>query len=119
MHKILIVEDDAVTAHLYRNHLENAGYEVQVAVDGQMAIDQIDQIVPDGLLVDLMMPRVNGIEVVKRVRAMPQYANIPIIAYTNAFIPKMVQDATAAGASRVFDKASVTPAMLIEAFKGK
>jgi len=116
MKTIMVVEDDQITARVYRNCLEAAGYKVQV-VDGQSCLDQIAEVNPDGLLVDLMMPRISGFDVLRRVRGLPQFQTLPVIVYTNAFIPKMVQDAKAAGATRVLDKSTLTPVTLVDAFR--
>jgi len=116
MKKIVIVEDDTVTAKVYRTMLEKAGFEIEVAANGQAGLDRVTQGALDGMLVDLMMPGLSGIELVKRVRAMPQFQKIPVICYTNAFVPKLVDEAKAAGATRVFDKSTMTPTMLVEAF---
>jgi CheY-like chemotaxis protein len=64
-----------------------------------------------------MMPKVSGFDVLRRVRSLPQFKTLPVIVYTNAFIPKMVQDATAAGATRVLDKSTLTPITLVDAFR--
>ena len=117
MKKILIVEDDAVTAHAYRGCLERAGYSVQVVPDGQAGLEHVQQSAPDGVLLDLMMPRVNGIQFLKSMRALAHLAAVPVIVYTNAFIPNLVDEAQAAGATRVFAKASLTPQMLTTAFR--
>jgi CheY-like chemotaxis protein len=116
MKTIMVVEDDQITARVYRHCLEAAGYKVQV-VDGQSCLDQLATVNPDGLLVDLMMPKVSGFDVLRRVRSLPQFQTLPVIVYTNAFIPKMVQDATAAGATRVLDKSTLTPITLVDAFR--
>ena len=62
------------------------------------------------------MPGVSGIELLKRIRAMPQFEKLPVICYTNAFVSKLVDEAKAAGATRVFDKSTLTPTMLVDAF---
>src|SRR5207244_3780977 len=91
--KILIVEDDAVTAHAYRACLERAGYAVAVATDGQAGLDYIQRTAPDGVLLDLMMPRMNGLQLLKSIRACHHLARIPIMVYTNAFVPSLVDEA--------------------------
>ena len=117
MKRILIMEDDPVTAHVYRTRLEKEGYEVTVAPDGQTGLARFSELRPDGVLLDLMMPKAGGIDVLKKIRAMDDFKNLPIIAYTNGFVPKMVEDALAAGATRVFDKSTVTAPMVILAFE--
>ena len=116
MKKILIVEDDTVTAKIYRTTLEKAGFAVETAANGQAGLARINELAPDGVLADLMMPGLGGIELLKRLRATPQFQNLPVIVYTNAFVAKLVDDAKAAGATRVFDKSTLTPTMLVDAF---
>ena len=116
MKKILIVEDDAATAHAYRTSLERAGFQVHVAADGQAGLEFIQGTAPDGVLLDLMMPKVNGIQFLKSIRACHHLARIPIMVYTNAFIPNFVDEARAAGATEVFSKSKLTPQSLIVAF---
>src|SRR2546428_2462221 len=116
MKKILIVEDDTVTAKIYRTTLEKAGFAVETAANGQAGLARINELARDGVLADLMMPGLGGIELLKRLRATPQFQNLPVIVYTNAFVAKLVDDAKAAGATRVFDKSTLTPTMLVDAF---
>lgn len=116
MKKILIVEDDAITAKIYRSTLEKAGFQIDVAANGQAALDRLNEFAPDGLLADLMMPGIGGIELLKRIRAIPQFQKLPVICYTNAFVSKLVDEAKAAGAAHVFNKSTLTPTMLVEAF---
>jgi len=116
MKKIVIVEDDTITAKIYRTTLEKAGFAVETAANGQAALVRLNEAGPDGLLVDLMMPGLSGIELLKRIRATPQFEKLPVICYTNAFVSKLVDEAKAAGATRVFDKSTLTPTMLVDAF---
>jgi len=116
MKKILIVEDDTITAKIYRTTLEKAGFQIEVAANGQAALDRLTEFAPDGLLVDLMMPGIGGIELLKRVRAMPPFQSLAVICYTNAFISKLVDEAKAAGAMHVFNKSTLTTTMLVDAF---
>ena len=115
MKKILIVEDDGATAHIYRSCLQRAGYTVYVATDGQAGLDYIQGNAPDGVLLDWMMPKLNGIQLLKTIRACHHLAHIPIFVYTNAFIPSLVDEATANGATEVYSKAVLTPQILVTA----
>jgi CheY-like chemotaxis protein len=111
---LLVVEDDVLTAHLYKGSLERAGYDVQVALDGQAGLDLVSKVAPDAILLDLMMPKVNGIEVLKQIRSHARFRSMPVLVYTNAFVPKLIRDAKEAGASDVLDKAKLTPTLLLE-----
>lgn len=109
MHKILIVEHNAATAHAYRSILERAGCTVHTTADGQVELDYIQEVSPDGALLDLMMPNVNGIEFLKSIRECRHLAQIPIMVLASAFVPDLVNEARAAGATDVFCKSQLTP----------
>ena|SRR5436190_1688999 len=117
MKKILIIEDDPVAGYIYRNRLEKEGYQVEVAVDGQSGFDRLVEFRPDGLLLDLMLPKTSGIDLLKAIRNLDSFQNLPVIAYTNAFVPNMIEEAREAGATKVFDKLTMTPLMLADAFR--
>jgi CheY-like chemotaxis protein len=118
MKKILIVEDDAVTAFAHRRCLERAGFAVHVVSDAQAALDCISKVAPDAFLLDLVMPRMNGIRFLKTLRALPDWAKAPVFVYTNVFTPTRAQEAQDAGATKVFEKGTLTVEMLTTAFLG-
>ena len=114
MKKILIIEDDPITAKIYRAMLEKQGCEVEVAADGQRGFERVSEFRPDALLLDLMLPKTSGTELIQKVRALNCFRDLQIIAFTNAFVPGMVENALKAGATKVFNKSSLTRSMLIE-----
>lgn len=83
MAKILLVDDDQLLVRMYQKKLENDGYEVVVADDGDVALQKIKEFVPDLILLDIMMPKVNGYEVLKSLKASETTKNIPVILLTN------------------------------------
>ena len=115
--KILIIEDDRISATIYRKLLEKAGCEVEVADDGQSGFERLIEFRPDGLLLDLMLPKTSGIELIQKIRGLDFSRDLPIVAFTNAFVPRMVEDAMKAGATTVFDKSSMTRFMLMDALR--
>ena len=115
MKKLLIVEDDPIVAHIYRTRLEKESYEVEIAPDGQSGFYRIHEFHPDVVLLDLMLPKMNGIEILKKIRAQPQFLKVPIIVFTNAYVPNMINESFQAGATQVFNKATLTPRQIIEA----
>ena len=62
MKKILIIEDDPIVGHIYQTRLEKEGYEVDIAHDGQSGFYRIHEFKPDAVLLDLMLPKMNGVE---------------------------------------------------------
>ena len=114
MNKILIIEDDPIVARIYRTRLEKEGYTVEICEDGQSGFYRIHEFHPQGVLLDLMLPKMNGVEILKKIRAQGQFAQIPVIVFTNAYVPNMIQEAFAAGASQVFNKATLSPRQILD-----
>jgi CheY-like chemotaxis protein len=115
MKKILIIEDDPIVAHIYQTRLEKGGYYVETCADGQSGFYRVHEFNPDGILLDLMLPKMNGVEILKKIRAQPKFSSVPIVVFTNAFVPNMIQEAYSAGASHVFNKATLTPRQILDA----
>jgi len=80
--KILVVDDHEDNIELLRARLEARGYEVFGAADGQAALDQVDRVCPDLILLDVMMPKMDGMEVVRRLKSNPNLPFIPVIMQT-------------------------------------
>lgn len=115
MKKILVIEDDPIVAHIYRSRLEREGFTVEVANDGQSGFYRVHEGRPDGILLDLMLPKMNGIELLRKIRVQSSYQALPVIVFTNAFVPSMVQDAFDAGATAVYNKSTLTPRQIVDA----
>jgi two-component system cell cycle response regulator len=80
--KLLVVDDHEDNVEVLRARLEARGYEVQGANDGQAALDMLEKWIPDLILLDVMMPKVDGLEVVRRVKANDKLPFIPVIMQT-------------------------------------
>ena len=80
--RVLVIEDDDALATLVQYNLEKEGYDVAVAGDGEEGLVQIDERLPDLVILDWMLPKVSGIEVCRRLRSRPETRNIPIIMLT-------------------------------------
>jgi putative two-component system response regulator len=81
-HSILVVDDEVAIAHLLRKVLENDGHQVNIAIDGQHALDQVAEHRPDLVILDLDMPRVGGYEVCRRLKQAPETRLLPILVLT-------------------------------------
>ncbi|OYX34161.1 MAG: phosphate regulon transcriptional regulatory protein PhoB [Caulobacterales bacterium 32-69-10] len=79
---ILVVEDEDALATLLQYNLEKEGYRVGLAGDGEEALTQVDERLPDVVVLDWMLPKVSGIEVCRRLRASAKTRNLPIIMLT-------------------------------------
>jgi CheY-like chemotaxis protein len=81
-HRILVVDDIADNLFLLQTVLESEGYTVETALNGKIAIDKIEQTDPDLVLLDIMMPELNGYEVTRKVRQNARFASLPIVLLT-------------------------------------
>ncbi len=77
--KILVVDDEFSVANLIKINLEDAGYQVDIALDGKSAIKKIDSDLPDLITLDLLMPKMNGFQLLKTLKSDRQYCKIPVI----------------------------------------
>ncbi|MCD6050567.1 MAG: hypothetical protein K0Q55_1970, partial [Verrucomicrobia bacterium] len=114
MKKVLMVEDDQVVSTVYRSKLRGEGFEVVIAVDGEEGVRLAREFKPDVMVLDLGLPKLDGIEVIKRLRAEEVHRNMPIIVLTNAYLSNRVKEAWAAGATRCVTKSECTPRVLVD-----
>ena len=77
--RVLVVEDDADIAGVLRRSLDKEGYEVRIAGDGEAALDQADDFEPDAVVLDLGLPKLDGVEVCRRLR---EEGDVPILILT-------------------------------------
>ncbi len=114
MKKILFIEDDQVVANVYRNKLAVEGYQVEVAVDGEAGLRLLRTFQPHVIILNLMLPGISGVDVIKEVRSEPDFAKVPIIVFSNTYLTNIIQDAWRAGANKCLSKSSCTPKDVIE-----
>jgi DNA-binding response OmpR family regulator len=114
MKKILIVEDDQLLANIYSNRFAREGFQVKIALDGQAGLDLVHSFEPDAVVLDLMLPKLTGVELTRRIRTEGKQQELPIIVFSNAHMTSMMQQATRAGANKCLSKASTTPKEVVE-----
>lgn len=117
MTKVLIVEDDAFLIKMYHKKLEIAGFEVQTAEDGAAGLEKMRSFKPDLVLMDIMMPKLNGIEAIEKAKADSAISNIPILVLTNLSTSVDAQTAVKKGAVGFLVKSDVTPSQVITKVK--
>jgi CheY-like chemotaxis protein len=113
MKTIFLIEDDAVIVHVYRTKLVSEGFRVEVAADGLAALKMLPTVNADLVVLDLMMPKLSGADVLKFIRSTAALKDLPVIILSNAHMNDLVQQAAALGAERALLKASCTPDQLI------
>jgi DNA-binding response OmpR family regulator len=118
MKKILIIEDDQIVANIYRNKFAVEGYQVEIALDGQKGLETLRSFRPDALILDLMLPKLSGVDLIKCVRAEADFQQMPIVVFSNTYLTNMVQEAWKAGATKCLSKANCSPKQVIEIVSG-
>lgn len=103
MSKIVIIDDNTLIARTYESNLIAAGHEVKVAFDGAAGLQTIKEFKPDLALLDLMLPGMTGIEVIRDLRSNPEFAGLPMLAYSGGD-EAVLDSAREAGASIVISK---------------
>jgi CheY-like chemotaxis protein len=101
---ILIVDDDARNAFALNKLLADKGLKVHIAVNGQKAIEFLDKNAVDLVLMDIMMPGMDGYEVMKQIRSQPRFRRLPILALTAKAMKGDREKCIAAGASDYLSK---------------
>jgi len=118
MKKILIIEDDLIVANIYRNKLAVEGFTVECAGDGESGLETLSSFQPDAVILDLILPKLSGLEVMKMIRSRPQYQKLPLIVFSNTYLSNLVQEAWKAGATKCLSKANCSPKQVIDAVRG-
>ncbi len=112
--KILIVEDELVVRSIYRRKFEMSGYEVETAEEGAAALKLLPVFMPDIIQVDIMMPGMDGVEVIRQIRAWPEFRHVPILVLSSFYRPDLAKEAWKAGASKCVSKMDCTPNLVLE-----
>lgn len=112
-YSVLVAEDDKIIRRLARHILERAGFEVDEAADGLEALAQIEKKKPDLLLLDIMMPHMNGYDVCTTLREQEETADLPIVIITAKTEKHAIQKGIDAGANRYLTK-PLSPKILVE-----
>jgi CheY-like chemotaxis protein len=99
---------------IYRHKFQSEGFQVELAADGEAGWKAVRTMRPDVVILDLMLPKLNGVEVLKRIRATPEWRELPVIVLSNAYLGNLIQDAWQAGADNCLVKANCTPKQLLE-----
>ncbi|HEY1662726.1 MAG TPA: response regulator [Verrucomicrobiae bacterium] len=115
MKKILIVDDNPIICKIYRERFSQAGFQVEVAENGFLAMKALMSVRPDIVLLDLMMPIMHGVDVLRYVRATPELKATPVIILSEAYNSDLALEAAKIGAELTLLKSGCTPAILIDA----
>ncbi|PIZ00964.1 response regulator [bacterium (Candidatus Howlettbacteria) CG_4_10_14_0_8_um_filter_40_9] len=115
--KILIVEDDTYISKMYQLKLNLDGYDVEVAENGRIGLDKVKTFKPDIMLLDILMPEMDGFEVLKAIKEDSSIKNIPILIMSNLGQEDHIQKGKELGAIGYIVKTQYTPAKVVETIK--
>jgi CheY-like chemotaxis protein len=111
---ILIVDDDQFTTQIYGEKLEEHGFKVEVTRDFESTLRALKKEVVDLLILDLCLPGINVIELIKNIRSEPLTQSLPIIVFSNPYLSNLTRAAVEAGATKFVAKVDNTPEQMIE-----
>ncbi|MBI2596339.1 response regulator [Candidatus Daviesbacteria bacterium] len=106
---ILLVDDDQLFYELYEMILKDAGFDVTLARDGMEGLDKIAQRKPDLILLDIMMPKMNGFEMLEKLKNNPETKDIPVVILTNLSGEKEEEVAQKKGVIKYVIKSQADP----------
>jgi len=112
--KILIIEDDKFLRELISNKLAKRGYELIQAVDGEQGFEKTKKEKPDVILLDLILPGIDGFEVLSKIRKEKDIAETPVLILSNLGQKEDIEKALNLGAADYLIKAHFTPEEIVE-----
>jgi len=115
--KVLVIEDDQFLAKVYLIKLKKEGYDVEMAYDGNEGIEAMKKKIPDIVLLDLILPGIDGFEVLKKMKADPKLAKIPVIILSNLGQEEDIERGKKLGADDYFVKANTALSSIVKKIK--
>lgn len=109
MKRILFIEDDPILGPVYEAQLKAAGYGVTRATDGEAGLSALQVSLPDLIVLDIVIPRISGLELLQIIRTTPRTSGIPVVVFTNSFQDDVLEQVRRMGASRLLSKSRFVP----------
>ena len=110
---VFLVDDNSSSLDLYSSRLQQAGFRTASAFGAEEALQALPNLSADLIIVDLMLPKRRGLELLQAIRSDSRHKNTPVLVLSNAYLPEMVQRALRAGGSRELPRSKCTPSKLI------
>ena len=111
--RVLVVEDDETLREIYALKLEMAGFEVETAGDGVEALERVRLAAPDLIILDMMMPRLDGLQFMRRYARLRLPLAAKILVASNKTLRTEIEEARQLGASEYLVKSRITPDDLV------
>jgi CheY-like chemotaxis protein len=114
---LLIVEDDPLMSRMYQKIFTFEKYEVATAANGEEGLDKVRELKPTVVLLDVMMPKMNGLQVLEKIKSDPDIKHIPVIMLTNLAGEKDAESALMKGAVKYIVKSEHDPKQIVDMVK--
>lgn len=115
--KILLIEDEKMLVDMYKDKFENEGFKMVTAFDAREGFEMAKKERPDLILLDILLPRENGISFLQKMRKDPEIADISVVALSNYDQPRTKKEAFQLGVKAYLIKTDFTPNTLIKEIK--
>ena len=113
MAKVLLVDDDTVLLKLYSTRLKADNHTVEIATNGEEGIEMLSQFRPDVIVLDLLMPKLNGFSFIETIRKNPELQNIPVIIFSSVANQDQINRLKEFGIKTILNKIDITPTQLV------
>ena len=117
MKTILLIEDDPFLVDLYTTKFKEMGFSIEVAIDGQEGLKKMETKKPDLLLLDIVLPGINGWEILGEIKRKEQLKDLKVVILSNLTQKEEVEKGLELGAARYLIKAHYTPSEVVEEVK--
>lgn len=114
---VLLIEDDSLLARMYKTKFTMEGFEVLIAEEGEKGLRMALEQKVDFIILDVMMPKISGLDLLAQLRQDPRGKNIPVIVLSNLAQPEKTKQALSLGAKEFLIKANVTPGEVVAKVK--
>jgi len=109
MRKITIIDDEYTEVAILKDYLEKEGYDVELAVDGEDGFEKLNKRRPDIILLDIIMPKMDGISLLRKIKGESDLKDIPVFMLTKVKQTDMLSEAIVLGAKGYFIKTDIDP----------
>ena len=117
MKRILIIEDEKILAEMYRDKFIQTGFEIISAYSAEQGLEIFQKETPDLILLDILLPRENGVSFLAKIKKNPKFSSISIVAFSNYDNPEIKKQALELGVKDYLIKTIYTPQEIIEKIK--
>jgi DNA-binding response OmpR family regulator len=114
---VALVEDDPLIAEMYTTKFTKEGYDIRHAADGFAGLEMVKKEKPDIILLDIIMPKLDGFQVLQELRKIAEFKETPVVMLTNLGQEEDVQKGRQYGATDYFIKTNFTPAAIVDKVK--